>query len=466
MNPLQRLFGNRKKKTTTVSPVEAAIEIVADAIHNNNTNNTMASSTIGTTSPAAASVDHGGPVVTMIVQYLLGTSYMTAEWQALTMAIQGCMIVRNTLNKDGKTLQWFHALVLSILYGFAGGLLGFVWLGKPSSLLSAGDINLGACILAYIIVNHSPFDIGYQLLSTPPLTILYTSGAQLFRTTGIIRFVTACYNEFKHAPSPYYPIPVLGPILYGTVRLWLLLLLCLLLSLLLLTCCCACGGCCGRRCLWLLFVVVVVVVVVVVLLLWLLLRNRLTHPLHFPSPVYTLPTHDDDDTKQQLQLLGNMSGFLFKGVEGHVKNGVPWPMQNGLFCATLYHFIVHDTTGIIGTTLRQYCYPTMLREMLGYDDKTFAGLFVSIFMQVTGLLQLPNFYGPTFSPFEITGRLLYQSAAVVVIPMTGGSGKTKKKTSLDTQTVDDVTTTTTGKKHNNNTNHNNNNKSKNKKKEL
>jgi hypothetical protein len=158
-----------------------------------------------------------------------------------------------------------------------------------------------------------------------------------------------------------------------------------------------------------------------------------------------------------------MSGFLFKGVEGHVKNGVPWPMQNGLFCATLYHFIVHDTNGIIGMTLRQYGYPTFLREMLGYDDKTYAGLFVSIFMQVTGLLQLPNFYGPTFSPFEITGRLLYQSAAVVVIPMTGGSGKNKTQNinNNNNNKVDDATTTTTGQKHNNT-----NNKSKNKKKEL
>jgi hypothetical protein len=224
MNPLKRFFGKKNQTATAISPVEAVVEIVVDALLDNRTNTTMASSTIGT--PPAA--DHGGPYVTMIVQYLLGTSYMTSEWQAMTMAIQGSMIVRNTLNKDGKTLQWFHALVLSILYGFAGGLLGFVWLGKPSSLLSAGDINLGACILAFVIVNYSPFDLGYKLLSTPPLTILYTSGAQLFRTTGIIRFVTACYNEFKHAPSPYYPIPVLGPILYGTVR----------------CCCCGCGCCC------------------------------------------------------------------------------------------------------------------------------------------------------------------------------------------------------------------------------
>jgi hypothetical protein len=162
-----------------------------------------------------------------------------------------------------------------------------------------------------------------------------------------------------------------------------------------------------------------------------------------------------------------MSGFLFKGVEGHVKNGVPWPMQNGLFCATLYHFIVHDTNGIIGNTLRHYCYPIFLRERLGYDDKTFAGLFVSIFMQVTGLLQLPNFYGPTFSPFEITGRLLYRSAAVIVMPMTVGGGE--KTTTLDTNKVDENVTTTMknggggGKKHNNSSN---NNKSKNKKKEL
>jgi TRIC channel len=233
MNPLKRLFGTKNKTAIIASsPAEVAAQVVIETLVNMSTTTTT-TMTGPPTAAGSSTTDQfgGGPVVTIMIQYLLGTSYMTAEWQALTMAIQGCMIVRNGVNKTNQ-LHWFHAFVLSMLYGFAGGLLGFIWLGKPSSLLSSGDINLGACIIAYIVVNYTPFDIGYHLLNTLPGTILYTSGAQLFRATGLIRFVTACFTEFKHAPSPYYPIPVLGPILYGTVRLFFFFFVCLFCLLL------------------------------------------------------------------------------------------------------------------------------------------------------------------------------------------------------------------------------------------
>ena len=35
----------------------------------------------------------------------------------------------------------------------------------------------------------------------------------------------------------------------------------------------------------------------------------------------------------------------------------------------------------------------------GMDDKTFACCFVSLFMQITGILQMPQFLGPSFTPF-------------------------------------------------------------------
>jgi hypothetical protein len=41
------------------------------------------------------------------------------------------------------------------------------------------------------------------------------------------------------------------------------------------------------------------------------------------------------------------------------------------------------------------------------DDATFAAVVVSLFMQVTGILQMPAFLGPDFSPFSI----LYQYVA-------------------------------------------------------
>lgn len=89
-----------------------------------------------------------------------------------------------------------------------------------------------------------------------------------------------------------------------------------------------------------------------------------------------------------------------KGVEGHVMNGMPWPIQNGIFCASFYHFYVHDETGVVGITLRNLFAP--LVKLLGMDEVVFAGLVVSIFMQITGILQLPMFLGPQFSPFGTT----------------------------------------------------------------
>lgn len=150
-----------------------------------------------------------------LVDFLVGRSAYSAELQAFWMAVQGAMAVRKGPNKDGK-LHWFHAFILSILVAFAGGLMGFVWLGKPSSMLSS-DINFGSCILAYVVVNCIPYDVGFVILDTLPMAVLTVSFAQLFRCTGMIRFIKACFNEFKDSPSPYYPIPVFGPIIYGTV---------------------------------------------------------------------------------------------------------------------------------------------------------------------------------------------------------------------------------------------------------
>lgn len=247
-----------------------------------------------------------------IVPFLTGTSQYTGELQAFWMAIQGCMVVRDGMNKD-KHMKWFHSFVISVIAGYGGGLLGFIWMGKPSSMLS-NDLNIGSCILAWLIVNILPFDIGYQLCKTLPIVLITTSFAQLFRSTAIVRFVKVCFQEFQQAPSAYYPIPVFGPILYAT-------------------------------------------------------------------------------------LLGNMSGFILKGVNGHVANGMPWPFQNGIFCATFYHFYANDKNGIIGVTLRNMI-PSSSFPLVR-DDETFAACMVSAFMQIMGLLQLPILLGPSFSPFTL-----------------------------------------------------------------
>jgi hypothetical protein len=63
----------------------------------------------------------------------------------------------------------------------------------------------------------------------------------------------------------------------------------------------------------------------------------------------------------------------------------------------LYHFFLHDEAGPIGIFLRQHIAP--LAVGLGLDNHTFGVCFVSGWMLVMGVLRMPLFYGPTFTPF-------------------------------------------------------------------
>jgi hypothetical protein len=88
-------------------------------------------------------------------------------------------------------------------------------------------------------------------------------------------------------------------------------------------------------------------------------------------------------------------------------------MVAGLFCTSFYHFFVHDKTGPIGTTLR-LAIPTSFR--LGLADEAFAAVIVSLFMQVTGILQMPLFFGPDYSPFSIVCSFLERRSGEMTSP--------------------------------------------------
>jgi hypothetical protein len=264
-------------------------------------------------------------VGTHLVQFLTGNFYLSGELQSFWMAIQGCMMVRAARNPN-KELKWFHAFCLSVLAGYAGGWFGFILMAKPTSMFY-NDLNMASCIVAFLIVNCTPFDVGYKLCQTLPLSLLTVSFAQLFRSVAIPKFVHVCYQEFANKGTPYYPsIPVFGPILYAT-------------------------------------------------------------------------------------LLGNMGGFITKGIEGHVESGMPWPIQNGLVTASFYHFFVHDKTGVVGLQLRQLLSPLLV--YLNFDpaseadQATFAACAVSLFMQIVGILQMPQFFGSAFSPFTTPLSVLW-----------------------------------------------------------
>ena len=149
------------------------------------------------------------------ISYLTATFAFTNEFQAIGMGLEGAMVVRNGRNKNGS-MHWFHAFALSTIFGFGGGWFGFLWMGKPTSMIT-NDINLASCVIAFILANYTPFDAGYKLSNSLPGTILITSSAQLFRAMGLVKFITTAYQALKETPSAYYPIPVIGPIVYGTL---------------------------------------------------------------------------------------------------------------------------------------------------------------------------------------------------------------------------------------------------------
>lgn len=151
----------------------------------------------------------------MLVSYLSGDFLCSPELQSFWMALQGAIAVRSGPNKD-RSMHWFHAFLLSVIAGYGGACFTPLWMGGATSMLS-NDLNLASCIMAYILANYTPFDIGYKLGTSIPIVIVTTMFAQLFRSLGVVKFTSVCHNAFKDSPSAYYPIPVFGPIAYGTL---------------------------------------------------------------------------------------------------------------------------------------------------------------------------------------------------------------------------------------------------------
>eukprot|EP00980_Cylindrotheca_fusiformis_P029580 scaffold23539_cov137-Cylindrotheca_fusiformis.AAC.5 len=149
-----------------------------------------------------------------VLAFLLGRSAYHMELRTFGMALQGAMAVRNGPNKDLK-MHWFHAFALATIIAFGGGWFTFIWMGKPTSMIASGDVNVTLAFIAFVITHYTPFDIGYKIANSLPGVLAITSLAQMFRSMGTIGFISSAASELN--PSPYYPIPVIGPILYGSL---------------------------------------------------------------------------------------------------------------------------------------------------------------------------------------------------------------------------------------------------------
>jgi uncharacterized membrane protein YeiH len=153
-------------------------------------------------------------MVDSLVAFLSGSLPYHAELRTFGQAFMGALAVRSNANKN-KDMDWFHAFALTTVAAFGGGLFGFIWMGKPTSLITNGDVTLTLTIIAFVLLTYTPMDIGYKIGKMLPVKILMNSLAQLFRGHGMIGFINAASAEI--APSKYYPTAVLGPVVYCTL---------------------------------------------------------------------------------------------------------------------------------------------------------------------------------------------------------------------------------------------------------
>ncbi len=64
----------------------------------------------------------------------------------------------------------------------------------------------------------------------------------------------------------------------------------------------------------------------------------------------------------------------------------------------------HDKEGFIGKTLRSIVQSTGIQGSM--EDKLFATIVATGFMQIAGMLMLPEFFGPTFNLLLLPQQLL------------------------------------------------------------
>lgn len=122
-----------------------------------------------------------------------------------------------------------------------------------------------------------------------------------------------------------------------------------------------------------------------------------------------------------------MGSFFALGFDGHLKGGMPLPFQNGLFVSSIYLFLVLDTEGQIGVFLRNILQPFTM----GFSYQEIAILVVSFFMQSWAILQMPEFLGPSFNPFNALQSISKKTPKVDVtftsVSKDNGGQQTKQK---------------------------------------
>lgn len=124
-------------------------------------------------------------------------------------AINGATAVY-AANVGKPRLYWLNSLVLVVIGSFGGGTLAPLLIGRPSMIVWNDQI-IVLCMLAWYATHY----LGCQkFLTWLPVKMIWTLFLGLFRTHSVINVLTASLSVL--GPTPYYPIPIIGPIVVGT----------------------------------------------------------------------------------------------------------------------------------------------------------------------------------------------------------------------------------------------------------
>lgn len=111
---------------------------------------------------------------------------------------------------SNPSMYWLHSLLLVISAGFGGGFIAPILMGRPSLPLS-NDIILPITAVAWYTTHYIPG--ATRLLTSKYVKTIWVIFLALFRTHAVCNIVTVATSTLS--ATPYYPIPLFGPIVVG-----------------------------------------------------------------------------------------------------------------------------------------------------------------------------------------------------------------------------------------------------------
>ena len=106
---------------------------------------------------------------------------------------------------------WLHSLVLVVVTGFGGGMIAPLLIGKPSAIMT-NDLIIPLCVLSWYSIHYLGL---YNVLNWKPIKIVWGLYLAIFRAHSAVDAVNLSLTVLK--PGLYYPVPLVGPVLFSTL---------------------------------------------------------------------------------------------------------------------------------------------------------------------------------------------------------------------------------------------------------